>query len=981
MGTFNAIQLTLRIRHYYLSELTFFLLLFYNFNLINAQISFRANKLDHKSGFNCGFANKVLEDHYGFLWIGCYNGLYRYDHTQSRAFVPHPGDPNSQAMYSISGMMLSRTYNEIILFPSHGISTLHLDSYKISNHLDSLDARFRGMKFDFIHQINDSTALSVVYDGSTLLHFAKITRSGQGVIIAPLRRVKTDEEYHINSFRRFYYLPIEDGSGRYYLFADRYVFICDLQDLTMRHHYSFNLVPNDKKFENQIVVAEKLNHQRCLVSIAGYGLIEYDPLTNTVNCFKRLEDPNNNFFTIYRDHEQIIWLGTTHGDIYTLRPESGLFESVTLIGVDLRKAYIKNIYRNSGNLLLISTSIGVFASSLSENFFRKLSLQDWFEHKINFIQNAFVHPKLPVIYLDDASYQNIHAAHFDAKKVRRTNLPASSYHKKNAFHYYGKEHLLYWNEGDIYISQADYTEFKKWQHPKWLELVQKKYRAINSIFADRSGYVLASYLGGLWVLHPSGNISELKLDKNDLRWHEIKWAAFDEGHCYLIFDDAVYIWDFKQGNLTQIIDQSNNPLRKKWTSIFKFNTTLILSAINGGVSIWDLNKDTWQNYNPANSFTQKYTNIIQHASMDQDSIIWYSSDLGLVNYNFRYNSFTLYLFDLNLSNIQIYRPLVSNSTGLYCIGHQIEVDYTLNMYKPQKPASALLEVSSLKVNNQELVTGAFYTKNFLSLENYENNLEITWYFSNPEGLSYYTYRYRLLGLHDDFEYGKDIKPLKYLKIPPGKYQLQIDYIFDPTNEVIASRILDLRIKYPWYQTWWFYTLIFTLIGGIAFFIGYQKIKSVRREAAIQSSYERELSDMKLAILRMQMNPHFMFNALNSIKSYILKNEPSLASRYLSQFSQLFRSILQFSMEKYISLKEELQSLKIYVELEQLRVADSFEFTIKIDESIELDEVRIQPLLLQPFVENAIWHGLANKQGLKKLEIEIERFDEILIIKI
>ena len=132
--------------------------------------------------------------------------------------------------------------------------------------------------------------------------------------------------------------------------------------------------------------------------------------------------------------------------------------------------------------------------------------------------------------------------------------------------------------------------------------------------------------------------------------------------------------------------------------------------------------------------------------------------------------------------------------------------------------------------------------------------------------------------------------------------------------------------------------------------------------------KQKATESRLQSLRLQMNPHFLFNALNSIQQMILANEEMVATRYLSRFSKLLRSILIHSDKESISLKEELDILKLYVELESVRFKDSFTYTIDCDEDIDVDELKIPTLLIQPFVENAIWHGLMHKEGQRHLSI-------------
>jgi LytS/YehU family sensor histidine kinase len=130
-----------------------------------------------------------------------------------------------------------------------------------------------------------------------------------------------------------------------------------------------------------------------------------------------------------------------------------------------------------------------------------------------------------------------------------------------------------------------------------------------------------------------------------------------------------------------------------------------------------------------------------------------------------------------------------------------------------------------------------------------------------------------------------------------------------------------------------------------------------------------------------MNPHFIFNAINSIQHYVLTNEKDLANKYLVKFSKLMRNILDLSKEELISLKEELDTVTLYLEIEALRFNNAFTFEINCSRSVEKEEVRLPPLLIQPFVENAIWHGLLLKEGRKLLMIDIGKNHEGIVIKI
>jgi sensor histidine kinase YesM len=142
--------------------------------------------------------------------------------------------------------------------------------------------------------------------------------------------------------------------------------------------------------------------------------------------------------------------------------------------------------------------------------------------------------------------------------------------------------------------------------------------------------------------------------------------------------------------------------------------------------------------------------------------------------------------------------------------------------------------------------------------------------------------------------------------------------------------------------------------------------------------------MEVKSLRSQMNPHFLFNSLNSIRNFIIKNESQLASDYLANFASLMRKILDAAQQSNVSLEEEIEMLKLYVGLEQMRFSNKFAYNIQVDESLDFANINIPTMVIQPFIENAIWHGLLSKEsndGVLNIQFkEIDNNqDEILCI--
>ncbi len=189
-----------------------------------------------------------------------------------------------------------------------------------------------------------------------------------------------------------------------------------------------------------------------------------------------------------------------------------------------------------------------------------------------------------------------------------------------------------------------------------------------------------------------------------------------------------------------------------------------------------------------------------------------------------------------------------------------------------------------------------------------------------------------------------------------------------TNEIAVLAMENENVKLKLRKN---ETLI--LISGIAlallagiFYILYRQY---------QLKNEKKVLTLEQSMLRSQMNPHFLFNSLNSIKLYIINNEQKNAVHYLNKFSKLVRKILEASSLKEIPLAEELETVELYMNIEDIRFSNEINFQINIDEGIDVHQVKIPSLILQPFLENALWHGLSSKEGVKNIDLRVSRDDE------
>ncbi len=244
------------------------------------------------------------------------------------------------------------------------------------------------------------------------------------------------------------------------------------------------------------------------------------------------------------------------------------------------------------------------------------------------------------------------------------------------------------------------------------------------------------------------------------------------------------------------------------------------------------------------------------------------------------------------------------------------------------------------------------------------------------------YQWKLEGYDKDWSTPSKQRQASYAHVPPGHYKLIVkaannDGVWNETPLTISVQIIP-----AFWQTWWFQLLLIMLLGGAVYGVVRWRIQQVRERDRLQTVFTKRLGEMEMSALRAQMNPHFVFNCLNSINRFILLNQPLVASQYLTKFARLIRLVLDNSKSEVISLEKEIETLRLYIEMEAVRFEGRFQYEIHVDDAIDAGSIDIPPMLIQPYVENAIWHGLLHKKsndGL--LEIAVHLKDHDLIIEV
>ncbi len=370
---------------------------------------------------------------------------------------------------------------------------------------------------------------------------------------------------------------------------------------------------------------------------------------------------------------------------------------------------------------------------------------------------------------------------------------------------------------------------------------------------------------------------------------------------------------------------------------------------------------------------QKIINQISHKTglsddncrrIEKDSSgIWIVTETGFDYYDFKTKrvknaELNLCIKGITINDIAVFNNLVALATnqGIYYFNKDV-----LNEESVPRFNFTEFSVNSKKVDLQDN----------LLLKYNENNINIKFNTIHYRSLGNYNYRYRLKGLDDKwYTSSSNAKNINFLALTPGIYKFQINIKIGEKYTPIQE--IDFEISKPFWLQLWFLTIVIVGLVGLLYLVyRWAEVKTRKSE-----ELKEQLALSQLTALRSQMNPHFIFNVLNAVQGLIYSNQKSKASDYLGKFSDLMRRILDTSDKNEITIEKEFETIDLYISLEKARFEDNFEYKITVPDKVDLSQYKIPSMIIQPFVENAIKHGLMHKIGMKILDIKIELLEDV-----
>lgn len=938
----------------------------------------RFEHIAEKDGLSNNTVDEILCDSRGFMWFGTIDGLNMFDGFSFSVFRHSMIDTLSVAGNTIGSIIEDKNNNLWIGAHCSGLSMLNPFNKKCTNYLATAT----------VGSLTNSCDLSAVFDKNNNLWV-----SNRGAISVLNNDGKTFKHYFPFGAKEnnlIYKIAITGNT----IWMSHAKGIKSFDIATKKFTGYENLV--DSNTCGRIAV---LSDGKLLVNTWEHGLYIIDAVANKVNHVLDHTICNDAAIVNIAGHNKL-WVGTSQG-LYTADIDKDILQ---VTDKDFQ------LYKHDDRV----------PSSLSSDYINFIYF-DTSKDKSVWIGTGNGVNKLNPVYLQFTSS----AVTKDGKPFNTTSLFNVFTENNNGNSHYW---LSYWHGTGLLQTNADFN-IKK-------QIIVKDNNGNSTIVSKalrgKDGYLWMATWDGLWcyddknnkLLHSykkdgsgkihltTNNLDYLIQDKKGRFWigtynhdlnmldmHDSTVNVFHSGHGphslidnrndFLFEDSKGRIWI--TGTSLQLYNEATNnftvytskrgdstSLPGAISSMYEDHTAKLWIATEGGLAWFDEQKKIFHNYTVKEGLPNDDCLALTE---DSQHNLWITTSGGLCSIST--NNFIIRSYTVNdgLPSNQLGQSIFNAEKG--------KIIFTIN--EGNSPFISFDPVALLK--NKTIIPFHFVSLNILGEEqsfekpieelkilqlSYKQNLfTVSFRALDYQNAAAIRYQCKLQGFDKTWIDIGHRNNVTYTNLDGGTYILKVKAT-NASGEWLDKELqLAIIIDPPFWKTWWFYIASVLLLAVIVYIVFTQRVKKIRKQEEQKTAIANEVAGLEMKALKAQMNPHFVFNSLSSIQESIVSGKTDAAAKYLGKFSKLIRLVLEFSDVKLISLQQEINYLMLYLELESFRF-ENFHFNVSVTEHTNKDFIKIPPMLVQPFVENAIKHGLSHKHGDKNVTIHFDEADDTFI---
>jgi ligand-binding sensor domain-containing protein len=929
---------------------------------------------------------KIFESSDHFLWLSTEAGLYRFDGYQFTPYFSKKNDSTTLSSNVIGDIEEDRFGNLWVSTFGKGVNKLDKKTGKWKQYLrPSIDENWFYWVFDFFKDRQGRLWLGT---------------NGRGLL---LYNEKTD------SFNQF--IPDSTKSKNGVI-----------------------------RFENEVRgIAADASSADVLWLAGTDGLYHFDTKSKNFICYKNVKNGkaewiNNSFHTIHVQDANNIWLGAWGGGLIHFNILTKKFTNYPPSPQEYSKQnFARNIFTKidycSDTSLYVSTAEGFFEFNHKQKKFLLISVaKNQLEKNLSQLFNGITHTS------DGSTWVCSEGNIFQKNAVyQRMGLFQSFYQPKGKYVYepslssvlYRKASKQYWmscNAGyGIYVFDKNFH---------YLRSIAIENNAVDRRLRD----IVEDALGNIWLRSRDApflyyydkakdqflNAAPTFEDAAFITSGIIEMKADKKGNVWFVNNKQLLKWDplkrllqtfsfngFKKTSIGWVqtvlkFDSNNNPwlasniglyhynqTNAKWQQLFSEpnNNTSVTNAFVESFTI-DLQGNCWialldeeiQVYNPTskkiiNDFAQPKDFILHRIhglETDNKGNIWATTSGGLAQYNAKERKWYSYTKEDGLVTNNIYDAHFAMDDGTIILASQYGFTHWNIDSFPTNNKKPIVYFNRFISGGKEIVV----ENNAIYLPASANEMTVDFGAIATVMGDRTKFYYTILPQQKEW-IATTQRSISLAAITSGEYTLFVKAI---NADGIESEVKQIKISvaFPFWKTWWFKLLCLILVVGLLYAISKWRINIIRKEEKNKAILKSQITEMEMMALRSQMNPHFIFNCINSIDALIQSNDKYSATMYLNKFAKLLRNILDSSKQNTVLFSKDVEALKLYIALEELRHENKFKPKFIIDVELLNSDYKVPPLIVQPYVENAILHGIGNREGNDGiLTIEIKKVNDTI----
>ena len=866
------------------------------------------------------FITALCTDYAGNLWVGTQKGISIYNRFTNKFYSPSVFYGNKNFFTTVTVKRIKKVFNKPLVWiitKENGACVLNTATGKIN--------------FFFTEDSIRKTLRSIVTDeeGNTWINTEKDIYQYKNETFIPLH-VKQENKITNTAMLQemiVYQQQLWIGS------INQGIFTLNIKSDANNILHKLNTTEYGINIDKEITQLYKDKKNNIWIGTPDNGLFEMNLQSKKINHYKYNSNnassiSSNYILSLFEDAQGIIWIGTSGGGISKYDKQKILFAKYTLTNTNASTSnMVLSMYNTKDSCVYVGTLAGGFIKTNLLFTHQKL-----FKNNIA-NKHSLLHNTIYGITSDESGL--IWLATKAGLCSYNPNLPDDAAFNSYAPGNNGPEKFFY---SIIKLQKENALLVSGYNGIFKFNINTKKWTPIN----DNSKYTTINTIVGRYMI---------ELPNNHL----------------LICTEGLGLIDYnyQKGIFSTIstVNSVSNNIRHA----LLYNNQILLATDNGLI-IYDYNKN--KIISIFNKHNLLIDNVVYSTMPGVNNSVWISTNTGLAKINLQLNTCKYYDVSYGLQSMEFNTACCFAATnGILYFGGINGINSFLPATIPEKFYIAPAVITSITVMNKPLVIDSNVSYIHTITLPYNNNfIDINFSTTNFSHSEKNIYAYRLLGVDASWVNSGKRNTAIYTQLHPGSYQFIIKAINNNGDISSTTQSINITITPPWWQTWWAKAIWIFMLCAFIYFIAKYQIKKIQHTEAIKT----RLKEYELKALHAQMNPHFIFNCLASIKQMILDNDKTNANKYLNKFSILIRQTLEHSKQSFITLKQNNEYLIDYLEMEQLRFNGYFSYTFIIEPDIDEDDYLIPPMMMQPLVENAIWHGLMPAKQKGEIKIIYKR---------